>query len=134
VVRSTGSKTFVLRGWEGVDTWIDTRFDADRHTPQPVAFASDAYFSLLDAAPELGQYLALGPRLLVVHDDDAYLIGGEGESAPLPLPAATPGTVSTAPDSAAPEANSGWDRPGCGAALLPLLLVAGIAVMRRRSR
>jgi Ca-activated chloride channel homolog len=134
VVRSTGSKTFVLRSWEGVDTWIDTRFDADRHTPQPVAFASDAYFSLLDAAPELGQYLAVGSRLLVVHDDDAYLIGGEGESAPLPLPAATPGTVSTAPDSAAPEANSGWDRPGCGAALLPLLRVAGIAVMRRRSR
>jgi Ca-activated chloride channel homolog len=130
VVRSTGSKTFVFRGWEGVDTWIDTRFDADQHTPQPVAFASDSYFSLLDAAPELGQYLALGPRLLVVHDDAAYLIGEEGESAPLPLPASTPARVSSTPA----ESRAEWARPGYGAALLFLLLVAGIVVLRRRPR
>ncbi len=56
MVHLVGSKTFVMR--DGV--WMDTAFDADTQTPQEVGFASDAYFDLLTAVPELGQYLALG--------------------------------------------------------------------------
>lgn len=136
-VQTVGGKTFVSRSWEGVETWIDTAFDADRQTPQPVAFASEAYFSLLDAAPELGQYLALGSRLLLVHDGKAYLIGDEGERAALSLPTATalaesPVSAEPAAGATEPPRTANRAAPLCGAALLPLLAVGIVAGLRRR--
>lgn len=74
-VKVVGSKTFVLR--DGV--WLDTAYDPERTTPQPIGFASDVYFDLLAAMPELGQYLAVGPRVLVMAGDQAYEIVAEGE-------------------------------------------------------
>jgi Ca-activated chloride channel family protein len=75
VVQMVGSKTFVLR--EG--TWVDTEFEADNQTPEEVGFATDDYFELLSAAPELGRYLAVGPKVLVVHDGIAYqIVEGQG--------------------------------------------------------
>jgi Ca-activated chloride channel family protein len=77
VVQMVGSKTFVMR--DGI--WMDTVFDADNQIPEEVGFAGDAYFELLSAAPELGQYLALGSRVLVVHDGVAYeVVEGEGST------------------------------------------------------
>jgi len=74
-VQVVGSKTFVMR--DGV--WMDTAFDADTQTAQEVGFASDAYFELLTAVPELGQYLALGQQLLIVYEDQVYeIVAGEG--------------------------------------------------------
>jgi len=90
VVQTVGSKTFVLR--DGI--WIDTSFNADSHQPQEVGFATDAYFELLSAAPEVGQFLALGPRMLLVYDDVAYqIVEGAGQ-----------GTI-TLPDSRPPDEN-----------------------------
>jgi Ca-activated chloride channel homolog len=66
-VQIVGSKTFVLR--DGV--WTDTTFDSDAQTPREIAFASEAYFDLLAAAPELGRAFALGPQVLVVHGGEA---------------------------------------------------------------
>ncbi len=77
LVQTVGSKTFVLRD----ENWIDTAFDAGSQSPEQVGFASDAYFDLLSAAPELGRYLALGPRVLVVYDGVAYQIV-EGQGSP----------------------------------------------------
>lgn len=137
LVKSAGSKTFALRSWEGAETWIDTSFDVDSQTPVPVAFASEAYFSLLDAAPELGQYLALGSRLLLVHGGNAYLIGDEGQSAPLPLPTAGPESaagVHGADETPAPAAAADRATGVCGAALLPLLLVVVAGGRRKRRR
>jgi Ca-activated chloride channel family protein len=95
VVQSVGSKTFVLR--QGA--WVDTAFDADVQTPEQVGFASDNYFELLSTAPALGRYLALGPRVLVVHDGVAYeIIEGEGS------------TQVTMPSTSRPEVES--DEPG----------------------
>jgi Ca-activated chloride channel homolog len=74
-IRLVGSKTFVLR--EGV--WLDTAYDPERITPQRIAFAGEVYFDLLAALPELGQYLALGPQVVVVMGDQAYEIVAEGE-------------------------------------------------------
>jgi Ca-activated chloride channel family protein len=86
VVQTVGSKTFVLR--DGL--WIDTAFNADTHQPQEVGFATDAYFELLSAAPEVGQYLALGPQVLLVYDDVAYqIVEGEGQEA-ITLPESQP--------------------------------------------
>jgi Ca-activated chloride channel family protein len=135
-VQTIGGKTFVFRDWQGVEMWIDTAFDADRQTPQPIAFASDAYFSLLDAAPELGRYLALGSRVLLVHDGAAYLVGEDGESEPLALPTAAVPTNAPAapadPGEPAPDQPPNRATPLCGAALLPLLGVALVASMQRR--
>lgn len=76
VVKTVGSKTFVLQD----GNWIDTAYNADSHQPQEVGFATDAYFELLSAAPEVGQYLALGPQVLLVYDDMAYqIVEGEGQ-------------------------------------------------------
>ncbi len=77
VLQTVGSKTFVLRD----DLWIDTIYNADSQTPEQVGFASDEYFELLSAAPELGQYLAIGPRVLVVFNGVAYeIIDGDSQS------------------------------------------------------
>jgi Ca-activated chloride channel family protein len=77
VVQLVGSKTFVMR--DGV--WMDTAFDADAQIPQEVGFATDTYFELLTAAPDLGQYLAIGEQVLVVYEDEVYqIVPGEGEA------------------------------------------------------
>ncbi len=77
MVQLVGSKTFVLR--DGV--WMDTAYDSDGQRPQEVGFASDAYFDLLTAVPQLGQYLAIGEQVLVVYEDQVYqIVPGAGDS------------------------------------------------------
>ena len=151
VVQMAGSKTFVLRD----GSWIDTSFDADSQTPEPVGFASDVYFELLSAAPELGQYLSLGPRVLVVHDGVAYqIVDGEG-STTVTLPEiaqsnATPVVVeggsgrSVEPTLVAEENSGGVDEVDkngesssglCASAMIaPLALVGLVFVAGRRKK
>ena len=85
VVKLVGSKTFVLR--DGV--WMDTTYDSDVMTPQTVGFASDTYFDLLTAVPDLGQYLALGSQVLVVYDDQVYQIVEGASDGDVTLPTVT---------------------------------------------
>ncbi|GAB4457985.1 MAG: hypothetical protein Kow00120_26720 [Anaerolineae bacterium] len=68
VIRYVNAKTFVFR--DGV--WIDTEYDPDALTPEQVAFLSDAYFDLVAAHPELGDYFALGDHVIVVFAGVAY--------------------------------------------------------------
>ncbi len=68
VIRYVGDRTFVWR--DGV--WVDTLYDADRMTPQRVIFLSDEYFALLDRDPQIGEFLALGERVLFVWEGQAY--------------------------------------------------------------
>lgn len=70
VLRYAGSRAFVLR--DGI--WTDTRFDASKKTTTDIEFASDAYFQLLDAHPDLAPALALGEQVVVVAGDVAYRI------------------------------------------------------------
>lgn len=133
MVRLVGSKTFVYR--QGV--WTDTAFDADAMQPHSITFASDAYFDLLTAIPELGQYLALGEQLLVVHEQTAYQVIPGAETAPQPTAAnGEPATevTPTSPPATAP-ATPAADAGICPTALLvPLILLsAGILTRRRRS-
>ena len=83
-----------------------------------------------------GAIPALGSRLLLIHDGSAYLIGEEGESAPLPLPSATPAgqPAGVEPDPTADQPGQRATRatPLCGAAVLPLLALGIVAGTRRR--
>ncbi len=67
-LQTVGGKTFFLQS--GV--WTDSTFDSDTMTTEQVQFLSDAYFDLLAAQPELGEFFALGDRVIVVLDGTAY--------------------------------------------------------------
>jgi len=67
-VRVVNGRTFILR--DGV--WVDTAFDPKTMEPKQVVFGSEAYFDLLAEKPELAPYFALGTRVIVVLDGQAY--------------------------------------------------------------
>ncbi|HET6443905.1 MAG TPA: VIT domain-containing protein [candidate division Zixibacteria bacterium] len=137
VIQLVGSKTFVLR--DGV--WMDTAYDADGQSRQQVGFASDVYFDLVSAAPELGQYLALGPKVLVVHQGEAYeIVDGDGQdSITMPEVAPTNEIDGDGPDSQDKDKDSSQDgkenKPAlniCGAALMIPLILAGVLMLISR--
>ena len=66
-IKQVNDRTFVLRG--GI--WIDTTYD-EKMKVTPVIFLSDDYFKLLEAHPEIKDYLAIGDRVVVVVGDTAY--------------------------------------------------------------
>ncbi len=105
VVRLVGSKTFVLRN----GLWIDTAYDADTMTPQKVGFASDAYFDLIAAAPELGDYLALGQRVLVVYGGQVYEVVEDAGQVDVVLPEVGAETAETTVNASPTPANLGMD-------------------------
>jgi Ca-activated chloride channel family protein len=72
-IRTVNDKTFIQQN--GV--WTDTTFDPDTMETQQVVFLSDEYFALLDSNPALGEYFALGDRVIVVIDGVAYEVVAE---------------------------------------------------------
>ena len=131
-VRYVGNKTFILR--DGV--WIDTAYDPETMEPVRVGFGSDAYFDLLAARPEWGEYLALGTRVLFVAEGTAYEVVGEGEGESTvviptqPAEPTGPGEPSE-PSQPTPEPSpSGGVCPGIG--LIPLALGLVTIVLGRR--
>jgi Ca-activated chloride channel family protein len=105
VVKIVAHKTFVRR--DGV--WTDTTFDPSRLTTQKVAFGGENYFGLLAARPDLGVYLALGDRVIVVVGETAYEVT-ETDAGPITLPPtptveeqATPGPTPTIAPTATVE-------------------------------
>lgn len=101
-IQYVGSKTFVLRN--GV--WLDTAFDPAGGAAQEVGFASDTYFELLSAAPEVGQYMALGQEVLFIFRGQAYQIVLDGGSSDVLIPEVMPssGATSAASSSQLPAA------------------------------
>ncbi|MGQ9515693.1 MAG: VIT domain-containing protein [Anaerolineae bacterium] len=69
-IRHVGERAFILR--QGV--WTDTRYDPSRMKPIKVAFASPAYFQLLEEHPECSAYLALGRDVIFVTNGQAYQV------------------------------------------------------------
>ncbi len=138
-VQTAGSRTFFWR--DGV--WVDSAFDVTVE-PQVIPFASDAYFELLSARPELGEALALGEEVIVVVEGTAYRITADGAAAG-DLTTATEPTPSAGREIAQTEATPtlGDSYPGttgvgiqvCGLGLiLPLLVGAGWGVSRRKKK
>ena len=149
-VQVAGERTFFRRG----DVWVDSAYDAAAGEPAVIPFASDAYFELLSARPELGAALALGEEVLVVVDGAAYRITAEGSATTegaVTLPATTPesgeaitqGEATPAPFETPVDGQTtpsggveafGVGIPGCASALLlPLLVLGGLGAKRRRS-
>jgi Ca-activated chloride channel family protein len=87
-VKYVGDVSFVLR--QGV--WTDTRYDPARLKPRQIRFGSDAYFTLLSEHPEWGRYLAVGARVIVILDGQAYEIAEQGDeiAPPVTAPTTTP--------------------------------------------
>ena len=70
-VRRVAGKTFYLL--DGV--WTDSEFKSDSKLPETVVkFGSDEYFALVKQVPQLGSYLALGNRVVVVFDGRVYRV------------------------------------------------------------
>jgi len=69
-VKVVAAKTFYLDG----ERWIDSEYDGKAETKKIKAF-SDEYFRLLSRTPDLGRYLSIGPRVIVVVDGTAYETG-----------------------------------------------------------
>lgn len=72
-IQTVNGKTFILQG----EVWTDTTFEPDTMETEKIAFLSDAYFDLLVERPELGDYFALGERVIVVIEGVAYEITAE---------------------------------------------------------
>jgi Ca-activated chloride channel family protein len=139
-VRQVGDKAFVLRG----GMWIDTGFDPAKMKVEEIAFGSDRYFQLLGTRPEIGPYLALGDRVTVVIDGQAYAIGPEGQAA------AQASNLAGAPGAGQAGAPAGGQAgetgetgaapaappvcPGTTGAILLVLLGVGLPVWTRRRR
>lgn len=67
IVKNVGSKTFLFRN----ETWIDTTYDRSMETKK-VPFLGEEYFDLLSKDPKLGSYFALGERVIVVYQGEAF--------------------------------------------------------------
>ena len=78
VVQLVGDKTFVLRD----NVWVDTVYDPGAYVPVQVGFLSDDYFELVETAPVLGDYFALGQQVIVVHGGQAIQVV-EGDAPPV---------------------------------------------------
>ncbi|MFN2148183.1 MAG: VIT domain-containing protein [Anaerolineales bacterium] len=85
IVQVAGTRTF--RWADGV--WTDTQYDPENMATHKVPFLSADYFDLAAVRPDIGPALALGERVLVVIDGQAYEIVLEeetGDSIQLPAP------------------------------------------------
>ena len=70
-VRTVGGKTFYLR--DGV--WTDAEFKSDAKLPETaIKFGSDEYFALLTKKPRLGEFFALGEKVIVVYEGRVYRV------------------------------------------------------------
>jgi Ca-activated chloride channel family protein len=134
-VQTAGSRTFFLRG--GV--WVDSAYDAAVE-PQVIPFASDAYFDLLSARPDLGQALALGEELILVIDGAPYRITNTGETTTGDGQQTTDDGQLTTNDQPPttddqPPAATGAGVQVCGlGVVLPLLVLGGWGLSRRKKR
>ncbi|MCC6191886.1 MAG: VWA domain-containing protein [Anaerolineales bacterium] len=141
LVRIVGSRTYLFRD----EAWIDTAFDPSRQQAVPVTFASDAYFDLLAARPELAGAFALGPRVIALAADGiAYAVSADPVADPDVPPTYTPAPASTLVPASTqvavvgatvPPANARPNSGGlcAGTLLLPALVALPLALRKRRA-
>jgi Ca-activated chloride channel family protein len=145
MVKTRGSRTFLLQD----EIWIDTTYDPSIDTARRIIFGSAEYYQLLQAKPHVGSFLALGQRVIFIDDGQAYeiVVDESGELAPAPTltptsPAQsatmTPTSIEVTPSPAATSAPSNSGLPSsprttiCPGAFILLLVALGIAIASRR--
>ncbi len=132
-VQAVGNKTFLFRN----EVWTDAQFDPSKMTTRKIEFGSDAYFALLANNPDVGKYLALGVRVIVVVNGTAYEITntGAGASDASAVPTAVPATPTPAQvsrNASAPTPTARQSTPAsptdftCGGLLLGVLVLVGL--------
>jgi len=149
VVKNVGIRTFI--NVDGV--WTDTQFDPSQMKTTPVQFASDDYFALAAARPELGAAFALGARVIVVSEGVVYEVmndnapplvipptatpqPGDANPTPAPISQATPVRATPEPafipigEQSPPAGNAALY--GAAVAALVAAGAIGILVMRRK--
>lgn len=103
-IQIVGNKSFVWRDGR----WLDTAYELGSPT-QAVGFATQAYFDLLQAVPELRPAFALGQAVVVVWNDAVYEVvptqAGD-VSTPVLTPTAVPNAPTTAATTPVPPATS----------------------------
>jgi Ca-activated chloride channel family protein len=82
-IQIVGDKTFILKN----NVWTDTQFDPTKMKSIKVGFASDDYFKLSQTRSDVAAALALGSRVIVVIDGQAYEVEeGATSTQPITLP------------------------------------------------
>jgi Ca-activated chloride channel family protein len=142
VVKIVGDKTFVNR--KGV--WTDTTFDPSRDTTSRIGFGGDLFFDLLSTQPELGEYFALGDRVIVEVNGVVYEVTDADDASSHVLVAATPTAPpveppvvpTVTPELAAPadvvqdDAQKGNLDGLCPGTLIAGLVLVSVAAVRSR--
>ena len=77
VVKVIDSRAFVNQ----TGVWVETTFDPSLMIATPVQFASDDYFELLSARPDLGPAFALGSRVIAMSLGQAFEVVEEAAPA-----------------------------------------------------
>jgi Ca-activated chloride channel family protein len=144
VVKIVGSRTFLFSN--GV--WIDTAFDPTAMTATKVEFASDDYFTLLAARPELSAPFALGSRVIAFADDGSAYEVTDASAPPLVVPptytpepnateianvnATPPAGATRAPENPAPAGRSPSGSLCFGIIFLPMLVAIPFLLHRKK--
>ena len=137
-VQAVGDKTFLLRS----NVWIDTQYDPSKMTTRKIELYSDAYFAFVANNPDVGKYLALGSRVILVLNGVAYEItdtstgATDANAAPTAAPAQPTPQSRNAPITS-PTQTAARDSTSiaiCGGGLVALIggaWTAGLLALRR---
>lgn len=141
-VKIVGARTFV---WSK-DAWVDTAFDPETMQTAKVAFASEDYFALVVARPELAAAFALGEHVIALADGIAYeVMPADQPVSPLalpptytPLPASPTEVSPQALPTPLPGAPSATEAPSgqpslCAGLILPFAFIfLGPVLLRKK--
>ena len=137
-VQAIGDKTFLLRS----NVWMDTQYDPSKMTTRKIELYSDAYFAFVANNPDVGKYLALGSRVILVLNGVAYEITDTGAGATDANVAPTAAPAQPTPQSrnapiTSPTQTAARDSTSiaiCGGGLVALIggaWTAGLLALRR---
>lgn len=135
-VKILGGRTFLYSN----TIWIDTAFDPDKMTAQPVAFLSEDYFRLLHAYPSLGAAFSLGERVIAFADGVAYEVVPTDSVVPAldipkPIPQVEPPKLSPTPTEPPEEAQPRGTFPCLSIVLiLTTFLFSGVTLQLKAKR
>ncbi len=107
-IKLVGDKSFINR--DGV--WTDTTFKPERMEPVKLSFSSESYFDFLAEHAAWSKYFAIGRRVIVVLDGQAYeVVESDAEVEEIPdVPTVEENTTAPATPTIAPSEETFWQR------------------------